>query len=90
VIAQVAKKGKDFTAKTKGPDAAADADNKAVVYLIDPEVMPHSAIDLCPQAGTTGGGVGGAVILCASAAAAHPIWSLAWSRAHCLNSAIQG
>ena len=35
---QVAAKGKDFTAGTKGPEAAAVADSKAVVYLIDPEV----------------------------------------------------
>ncbi len=38
---QVAEKGKDFTAGTKGPEAAAEADSKAVVYLIDPEVRSN-------------------------------------------------
>ena len=39
----MADKGKDFTASTKGPEAAAEADSKAVVYLIDPEVGSRDA-----------------------------------------------
>ena len=39
--------GKDFTAGTKGPEAAAEADSKAVVYLIDPEVRSYGGSQFC-------------------------------------------
>ena len=42
MFCQVAAKAKEFTAGMKGPEAAAEADSKAVVYLIDPEVARYA------------------------------------------------